>query len=339
LRNAVFISAGIGNALLLIPLIKALREHGSVTAINTSPFGANEVFNGFDDELFDDEISLTGTMDWMKQTALKRPGFHRIYVDHFAATRKHLIFASTLAKEVITNTIPPRLPQLFRKKIRYVEPIAGIHEGAQYLRFIDQPPLEHTLQEESFLVHATKNAPPIDGPYITLQPGSGNNIAPWKTWPLERWIEVMQGMLDYYPSLRLVVLGDASEREITEHLPRDARLINMIDKTRISELPSILSQARMHLGNDSGLMHLAGCLGVPTISVWGGSDPAHYGWNNIDKKHAVIYKALECGPCNRWIQPNTSKAILPSLCPDFACLHQITSNEVLKAIVQRLEID
>jgi ADP-heptose:LPS heptosyltransferase len=84
-------------------------------------------------------------------------------------------------------------------------------------------------------------------------------------------------------------------------------------------------------------MHIAGCVGTPTITVWGGSDPELFGWQKIDRsKHRVLQKKLSCHPCNRWISPNTSKVELPSMCPDFECLQQISARMLLDVIYESI---
>jgi ADP-heptose:LPS heptosyltransferase len=176
--------------------------------------------------------------------------------------------------------------------------------------------------------------------FITLQPGSGNNITPWKTLKLEKWIKVIDGISDRYPHLNVVVLGDDTETDLMNRLPIRSNLINAIGKTDLEELPGMIANARLHIGNDSAIMHLAGCLGVPTVSVWGGSDPALYGWAKINPhKHRQVYTQPTCGPCNRWLKPNQTKTEIPSMCPDFQCLTRISPKDILVEIDDLLSID
>lgn len=337
MRNALFISSGIGNALLLVPLIKRLKSQGELTAISTSPFGSHTIFNGFEDNLFDEIIPLESSVDWMKNTATFRRRFEAIYLDHFASGRKNIMLAYTNGKEVVTNTIPDRLPSLFQGRIRHVKPIIGIHEATQYLRYVDESATDENLAPELFALKAKPHSPISESTYITLQPGSGNNIAPWKTWRIEKWIKIIDELSQAHPEINVVVLGDDTEVELSKRLPSRANLVDAIGKTSLDELPGVLADSILHIGNDSSLMHLAGCLGIPTVTIWGGSDPALYGWNKVDAaKHTEIYKHPECGPCNRWIEPNRSRVELPSMCPDFKCLEGISVQEILQAIETKL---
>lgn len=333
MRNAIFISSGIGNALLLVPLIKKLKEQGPLTALSTSEFGARHIFDGVKEELFDDVISLETSVEWMKNTATFQRKFDGVYMDHFASRRKNMILSHMISKEIITNTIPLKLPSLFKSRIRKIEPEIGIHEATQYMRYVNHDFNDSDLNEKLFKLSAKKHTSISEGKYITIQPGSGNNIAPWKTLATNKWTKLISLILESYTDLNIVVLGDESEIDLIPFLPKDDRVIKAIGKTELKDLPGIVSKSIVHIGNDSGIMHLAGCIGTPTVSVWGGSDPDLYGWHKINsKKHKVIHYNLGCGPCSRWIEPNHSKVEVPSMCPDFKCLSQISVNEIMKNV-------
>jgi ADP-heptose:LPS heptosyltransferase len=323
---------------MLVPLLKHLKQKGKVTLIGTSVFGGHEVFKGFETPLYDQFVVLDSSLDWLKHSASFRKNFDAVYLDYFAATRKNLMLAHVIGKSTVTNNVPRKLPNIFRKKIRKVKPILGLHEGAQYMRFIDDNFTDASIDASMFSLkskgnHVFEN---LQKGYITLQPGCGNNAAPWKAWGLEKWESVINE-LTIKTDHTLVVLGDESETELSQALPTNDNVLNLIGQTDIDHLPAILEGASLHIGHDSGLMHIAGCVGTPTITVWGGSDPELFGWQKIDRsKHRVLQKKLSCHPCNRWISPNTSKVELPSMCPDFECLQQISARMLLDVIYESI---
>lgn len=337
MRFAVFISSGIGNALLLVPLIKELNKKGNVTAISTSPFGASEIFDGFETSLFKDIIILDSSIEWIRHAQLFRKKFDAIFLDYFAATRANIVLSHLISKRIVTNQVPRKLPKTFASKIDFKPPLKDIHEAVQYLRFEVPNFPEDQLSEEHFSVTAAN--PSSKANYITLQLGSGNNIAPWKTLPLPIWLEVMEKILATYPDVQIKLIGDESEQEISDQINSNERIENLIGKTQLAELPGIVSGAKAHIGNDSMMLHLAGCLGIPTLTIWGGSDPVHYGWQEINtRKHFIIHHKLDCHPCSRWIAPNISKTETPSMCADFKCLNLITASEIMKAVEKHLSL-
>lgn len=337
MKNAVFISSGIGNALLLVPLIKALRKHGPVTGFSTSPFQAHQIFDGYEDELFSRIYELDSTRGMLRNTGVLKRRFDRIFMDHFASSRRNILFAHANGKAIVTTTIPERLPQLFQRRLEHHPPRTTDHEATRYMRFIEPEFSDDQLRGELFALTARTTERIAQRPYITLQPGSGNNLSPWKSLPVQKWLPVINHLLEHYHDLDIVVLGDAHEETLAKALPNHPHLVNAIGKTDIKDLPGILQEAQLHLGNDSGIMHIAGTLGVPTITVWGASDPDFYGWHKVDPHlHDVLYLKPACGPCSRWLKPNVSRVELPALCPDFKCLQGITSEKIISAIDARL---
>lgn len=109
---------------------------------------------------------------------------------------------------------------------------------------------------------------------VALHPGSGS---PRKNWPLERWIE-LAARLDC--PLR-IILGQA-EAGIAERWRRDPRFANvtccdeirMVQNVGLEELIDQLHQCGCFIGHDSGVSHLAAACGLPTILLFGPTDPA-----------------------------------------------------------------
>lgn len=112
---------------------------------------------------------------------------------------------------------------------------------------------------------------------------------PLKEWPLEHWVELASSLLGAQPSLRVVVSGSPARREqerVREFLarmdhPRTDRLPTAVS---IPQLAAALARCRLHVGPDSGVIHLAAALGVPTVSLfrrrgaptaWAPSGPTH----------------------------------------------------------------
>ena len=90
-------------------------------------------------------------------------------------------------------------------------------------------------------------------------------------------------------------------------------------QTTLSRLMNELSRCRALLTNDTGTMHLAAHLGVPTIALFGSTEPALTG--PVGEGHTVIRHHVECSPC------------FLRECPiDFRCMERITVSEVVDAV-------
>lgn len=333
MKNAVFISAGIGNTLLLVPLIKALKKQGKVAAFSTSPFHSHLIFDGFKDKLIDKLIVLDSTAGLLRRTAVFKRRFEHVYMDHFAATRRNFLLSHTNGKKIITPTIPERLPSILQSRIMHLEPDPAVHEATRFMRYLNPDFQDSDLKESMFKLTALPSERLTQRPYITFQPASGNNQSPWKSMSMHRWLPVLNHILEVHDQFDIIVLGDSNEHALHKSLPKHPHVIDAIGKTEMKDLPGLLSEAHLHIGHDSGLMHIAGCVGTPTVTVWGGSDPGFYGWAKINaKKHSIVQMNVNCSPCNRWLQPNTTRVEVPSMCPDFKCLQGISTERITKAI-------
>lgn len=117
-----------------------------------------------------------------------------------------------------------------------------------------------------------RSAPAIALPdrFIALIPGAAPH-RPEKIWPAQHFATLAAG-LDW----PVVILGTADERPLAAPIVRgNARAIDLTGRTMIAELAAILAGATLAIGNDTGPMHLAAALGVPSIVLFGGgSDPA-----------------------------------------------------------------
>ncbi len=100
-----------------------------------------------------------------------------------------------------------------------------------------------------------------------------NASTPLKEWPLEHWIELARQLLAREPSARIIATGSANARE-QERLRSLAagtgndRLTVLPAGMTIAELAAALQRCRLHVGADSGVLHLAMALGVSTVALF-----------------------------------------------------------------------
>lgn len=108
---------------------------------------------------------------------------------------------------------------------------------------------------------------------IVVHPGSGS---PAKNWPLVRYIELVRALRDAGRSVR-VLLGEVEqERWPAETHPRIEAAAPVARPQTLLELMTELLGASAFIGNDSGPGHLAAILGVPTLALFGPTDPARW---------------------------------------------------------------
>jgi ADP-heptose:LPS heptosyltransferase len=124
-----------------------------------------------------------------------------------------------------------------------------------------------------------------------------------------------------------VVLGDANEKQLGDELMASGirNIRSLAGQTTIAEAAGIIRKSQMFLGLDGGLLHIAACLGKPTFSLWGPSNPVLYGYERINPiRHRSLSLKLNCAPCSAWIDSNKSRFPGPDDCPDHRCLFDMS---------------
>lgn len=106
-------------------------------------------------------------------------------------------------------------------------------------------------------------------PIVSLHPGAGGRL---KRWPLDRWLELAR-ILKAEGFVVRVISGEA-ETDLEAPLRAAMDGAELLVRPSVEALEQALGEARAHAGNDSGVTHLAAALRVPTVAVFGPTDPA-----------------------------------------------------------------
>jgi orotate phosphoribosyltransferase len=110
---------------------------------------------------------------------------------------------------------------------------------------------------------------------VVVHPGSGS---PAKNWPPEAFARVL-GRLEVPEEVPVVVTRGEADSDQADRLIGSARHRRSmrLDAPELPVLAAILSRARLYLGNDSGITHLAAAVGAPTVAIFGPTDPRIWG--------------------------------------------------------------
>ncbi len=127
---------------------------------------------------------------------------------------------------------------------------------------------------------------------------AGAEYGPAKRWPLERFAEVANRLSAQMPNVGWVLVGAPGEKEMGVKLSSmltQSRHQNLVGQTSLTELIACLRGCRLLLTNDTGTMHLAAALGVPTVSIFGSTEPVLTG--PLGANHRVVRHHVPCSPC------------------------------------------
>jgi heptosyltransferase III len=106
---------------------------------------------------------------------------------------------------------------------------------------------------------------------LAIHPGSGS---PKKNWPVSRWTALLPELMPMFDEI-LLISGEADTRiaEQIRPLIPIGKLLSCANRS-LWDLAAELSQAKLFIGHDSGVTHLAAATGVPTVALFGPTDPA-----------------------------------------------------------------
>jgi len=157
---------------------------------------------------------------------------------------------------------------------------------------------------------------------FALAPGAA--FGPAKEWPAAHYAGLIDALAQRHEA-ECVLVGSPSERHKCEEVVAASATGALIaaGETSVGELIALLSLCNGFAGNDSGSMHVAGALGIPTIGMYGSTDPERTG--PLGARTTVLYRRIECSPC------------LQRTCRfgHYNCLRQIGVEEVVQALRDR----
>ena len=134
----------------------------------------------------------------------------------------------------------------------------------------------------------------ISGPAIGVSPGAAYGNA--KRWLPERFAAVAKTVAP----AAVLLFGSAGERPLCETVAESLRaggaeVRNLAGETALREFIDLAAACRLFLTNDSGAMHVASALGVPTVAVFGATDDTTTGPTGPLAR--VVRAHAECSPC------------------------------------------
>lgn len=154
-------------------------------------------------------------------------------------------------------------------------------------------------------------------PLVALAAAAAYGLA--KEWPGERYAALVDRLAG---RCECVLVGAPDERRRCEEIAAASRsgAVVAAGATDVGDLVALLSLCAGFAGNDSGAMHVAAALGIPTVGIFGSTWPERTG--PLGPRTRVLYRKISCSPC------------LDRTCRfgHYDCLKQISVEEVVAAL-------
>lgn len=155
-----------------------------------------------------------------------------------------------------------------------------------------------------------------------FHPGGGS-LMDFKRWPVEKFAELGSRLNKDYKA-KVILFEGPDEQGLSIKVASTMNSKPLIVKgVSLMRTAALIGMCDIFISNDSGLMHMAVAMKVPTVGIFGPTDPrrtAPYG-----QLHRIVRRNLQCSPCFRFEESGVK-------CASLSCLRDIDIDAVLSAI-------
>ncbi len=163
---------------------------------------------------------------------------------------------------------------------------------------------------------------------IGLCPGGG--IKPGyptesKQWPTQYYEKLVKKLISDY-NCNIILIGGQEDNKQAKILSRldKKRILDFTGKTTIRQSAAVIGRCDLFITNDSAPMHISSAMGVPTVSIFGPTDPMRLA--PLNKNSIAVYSKIRCAPCfgtDRFTK-----------CRDHNCITSVRVGEVFNAVMK-----
>jgi heptosyltransferase-2 len=335
-RILVCANGGLGNAILLLPLLRALRaaRPGATLDLMLSARPAAELATagGWADRVF--HVPERRWKDGLGSLRLfageirrrRYDAVLRTFLTAPAMARASLaVYLSGARVRVAYGDAHANAFETHRLALDDTGPETHRHLALAAVLGISAPPAAEPLAAppegrrwaERFL--GDRGWRPGE-PLLGLHPGSDANFAA-KRWPAGRFGEVANWAAASL-GVRPVVIGGPDEGDDVDRVAAAAPSALVARGQSIVQTAGLIERCALFVSNDSGLMHLASALEVPTLAILGPTDPVKN--RPLGARTRLLRLGLACSPC--------SKETARFLCGHHDCLETLEVGRVVAAL-------
>ena len=331
---------GIGNAALLLPVLRELKDRHPAARLTVVTLRGNEpLFEGVADRTLPVRMApVHGTLlDLLRvATTLRRRRVDlALDFEQYVRTSQALLYLAGARQVIAFDTAGQKRAALADVKVPYDD---GRHTGQSYLDLARAAGVRERAYRPGGLAVdplaaervaswcRPRGVPPH--PLVLLHPGSGDNFH-GRRWPTRRFGLVARRLVDEAGAVVAVTGGRGEEglaREVAEAAERD--VWDLAGQLDLRELVALVARAQVLVSNDSGPVHLASALGVPVLGLYGPNSPLLYG--PLSRGSVAFHDAPPCSPCITNFNYKTSR------CRNPVCIAAIDADPVARAALSLL---
>ena len=320
---------GMGSILLASPMLRAIKARHPDTSIGFLTFEANRDIVtrlGLVDEVY---TLRTGNLrqfavDLLRSLRLIRRARYDVTIDMEFFSKFSTIITYLSGSPVRIGYFMRQLwrgdlltEQIYYNHFKHITEVIGALAVPLDVRITDgsiQRPMISTsdLERASELL-ASEGVGPDE--LVIAFNVNVSDLSLERRWPKEHFQQLAAALLLELDA-RLLFVGGAGDisyvSEVIAPFAGNARVIALAGKTSLGELLGVMTRCDLFITNDSGPLHLAASLGIPTVSFFGPETPVLYGPRGGDA--LIFHEELYCSPCLNVFNVKTAPCAGRNLC-------------------------
>lgn len=340
MKLLIFAPYGIGNLILLYPVLKKLKEKKIPFDIASFLGSVDYMLSHWPEftDLYEKKWYIGGSKSSIAKSlwAIRKERYDYSVVS-FPSAKPHYNLLSFLcgAKKRIGSRYPDdsKLKTLSFLNTHPLPVCENIHDVEQNLRLVQATGVLSGVTMEEIPKFCATSKPINKEKTIGYHVGC-SAASQYKRWPLESWENLISQIKERHPNYEHHFFFGPDEKEELEYFKKCDNITIRSDLSLIKTKEEI-AKCTLFVSNDSGLMHIASLQDVPTVSVIGPSDERRTGAFS-DRADTLS------GPCE--FRPCSHNYLLSSHhfeCkkPTIQCMRQVTPEMVLKSIEKLLLLE
>lgn len=311
---------GMGDAVLLIPLLQAIRRRFPSATITVLAERRNAEVFGLTPNLVSEVLCYDRIGDVLRvlgrryDAVIDTEQWYRLsaVAARLIRTERRIGFATNDRRRLFN--FPVAYDQQRYETDNFLALLTGL--TGEFLR--PDPDRPFLTGRDAFPGHHLGEPRERIPVTVLIAPGAAY---PEKQWGPEKFRQLAEWLAENGYSAGLI--GGSADVRLAGDIMKGLPVRNFTGQTPLRETARLIATAALVIGGDSVALHLAAAFGTPSVALFGPTSPSQ--WAPRGKGHRTLYHPPPCSPCSRFghIPP----------CPyEVECLKRVTIEEVFAAV-------
>ncbi len=280
----VISNTALGDTILSTPAIKSLKKSfpdSKIIAVLKSSFAPLFYNFKYIDEIIEYDGKYRNFFSTIKKVKKHNSDIALIFHSNSPQDIQLCVLSNIpfILKTVTNSEYKNFLSYRFKKKVQHT-----IEDRIELIRLIGAKNIDTTMEISPLNDKNLENKFKKYKNYIGFQIGAADK---YKIWPIENFIELAKKLKNE----KILITGIKSEWNLAQKIIKECpNVLNLCGKCSIKELPYLIKELKLLITNDTGTMHLAISIKIPTLSLFSATSSKGIGpYQDIDL-HKVIQK-------------------------------------------------